>query len=69
LIEAWIYDASYAVDDVSIELSRRHSQNNKEEQANGFTSLNRVRTELLNLAVLQVRNVTPFDALAEAEKP
>jgi hypothetical protein len=55
LIEAWIYDASHAVDEASIELSRRQGPNSKEERRNGFTGLNRVRTELLNLAVLQVR--------------
>lgn len=53
-IEAWIYDASHAVDEASIELSRRRDPESKEERTNGFTGLNRVRTELLNLAVLQV---------------
>ncbi|KAJ9123251.1 hypothetical protein QFC22_001447 [Naganishia vaughanmartiniae] len=54
LIEAWIYDASCAVDHASIELSRRGAQTQKEEQADNFTILNRARTELLNLAVLQL---------------
>ncbi|KAJ9107506.1 hypothetical protein QFC21_000962 [Naganishia friedmannii] len=54
LIEAWIYDASCAVDDASIELSQRGAQTQKEAQADTFTILNRARTELLNLAVLQL---------------